>query len=199
MKQFEINEEPAEAAEEVLWSNFQYSIEITTLPKKMKKRPRNENKWKKVKAKILRNAVKEYKTKTGKEVKACQIKTTCTDKCKLLCKNKISESQRAKIFQNFWELGSLQRQRDFLGTCIEKLVLKFCQISSIVTSRKPNCCYFFIIDGEKIRVCKTFLINTLGITERMVRTVTTKKIHGNGISPKDGRGKHNNHRMLSKN
>lgn len=44
---------------------------------------------------------------------------------------------------------------------------------------------------EKIRVCKTFSIYTLGILEKMIRTVIQQ-----GIFAQDCRGKHGNHRKM---
>ncbi|KAJ8911490.1 hypothetical protein NQ315_010862 [Exocentrus adspersus] len=41
-----------------------------------------------------------------------------------------------------------------------------------------------------MRICKTFLINTLGIPERQIRTVTASRTTGSGIIPEDKRGKH---------
>lgn len=45
-------------------------------------------------------------------------------------------------------------------------------------------------------MCKTFFINTLGISERAVRTVIDGKISGNGFAPSDNRGKHNRHKKI---
>lgn len=96
-----------------------------------------------------------------------------------------------KFFDNFWSLSSLQRQRDYLSTCISILQVSVRRVKTDTTKqRRPNCCFFFLRDGKVTRICKTFLINTLGITERTLRTVIAAKISGSGIAPADGRGKH---------
>lgn len=48
--------------------------------------------------------------------------------------------------------------------------------------------FIFMTDGERVRICKTFLINTLRITERRLRTMTEVKVLGSGIIPEDKRG-----------
>lgn len=79
-----------------------------------------------------------------------------------------------------------------MNSCIETLILKYRRISS-QEPRKPNCAFFITKNEKKIRVCKTFLINTLGIAERRIRSVIQGKT-GTGMAPIDNRGKHSNHR-----
>ena len=40
--------------------------------------------------------------------------------------------------------------------------------------RSPNNAFYFTVNNNKIRVCKTFFINTLGICDRQIRTVKKK-------------------------
>lgn len=168
---------------------------LNTPMKKGKKRVRNQNNWKQVKAKRLRNLGQEYISRTGKIMKSRYMKPACTDKCILSCTKKISEECRSFLFKEYWNLGSLQRQRDFLGSCVEQLVLKYRRISS-AHPRKPNCAFYLLDNGKKIRVCKTFLINTLGISEKMMRTVINLKVSEQGIITEDRRGKHESHRKI---
>lgn len=165
--------------------------------KRGKKRVRNEGNWIKVKNKNMKNSGKSYKSRTGKIVEARKIRAPCTDKCVLSCSKKIVEHFRVQLFNEYWKLGSLQRQRDYLGYCTEKLVSKYRRITSTSSEpRRVNCAFYFLIDGQKIRVCKTFLINTLGITERSIRTVIKSKASGMEIAPEDKRGKHGKHKKL---
>lgn len=119
----------------------------------------------------------------------------CKDKCVLSCSKNLTEEFRSQLFKNYWELCSLQRQRDFLISCIEPLILKYRRISA-AEPRKPNCAFYVMNNDKKVRVCKTFLINTLGITERTIRTVIQAKVSGTGIAPSDERGKHNNQNKI---
>ena len=160
--------------------------------KKPKKRMRNVSNWGRVKAKMLRNTGKSYMSRTGQIVRARKMGAACTDKCILSCTKKVSEDYRIQLFTNYWALGSLQRQRDFLNSCIETLVLKYRRITAR-EPRKPNSAFYLMKEDQKIRVCKTFLINTLGITERQIRTVIKAKMTGTGMAPVDKRGKHGKH------
>lgn len=123
------------------------------------------------------------------------MKPACTDKCVLSCSKKVSEEFRTRLFNDYWGLGCLQRQRDFLGSCVEKLTLKYRRVSS-ARPRKPNCAFYIHDNGNKIRVCKTFLINTLSISEKVVRTVILSKVSERGIIAGDRRGKHENHKKI---
>lgn len=81
-------------------------------------------------------------------------------------------------------------------SCIEPVIVKYRRISA-TELRKPNCAFYVMNIDEKVRVCKFFLINTLGITERTIRTVIEAKVSGTGIAPSDKRGKHNNRKKIS--
>ncbi|CAG4992700.1 unnamed protein product [Parnassius apollo] len=56
--------------------------------------------------------------------------------------------------------------------------------------RKENTAYYLLNENKEIRVCKTFLINTLGITQRIIRSVIDGKARNDGFTPPDQRGKH---------
>lgn len=165
--------------------------------KKGKKRQRNPAKWKRSQAKTRKNLGKSYVSRTGKHVKEKVMKPPCPERCKLKCSKKFSENQRAKLFEDYWGLGSLQRQRDFLGSCVEKLVTKYRRITS-AEARNTNCVFYLNKDddGSKVRVCKTFLINTFGITERTIRMVIHSKATGSGIIAQDQRGTHGRHSKI---
>lgn len=173
-------------------SNRQENTAISPIPKIGKKRVRNEDNWLKNKKKKLKNSGKSYVTKSGRSIEARKMKAPCSEKCVQKCSTKISDEQRNIIFNEFWALASFQRQRDFLGSCVEQLVLKYRRISS-AEPRRPNSAFYFHVNGHKVRVCKVFLMNTLGISEKTLRTVIQAKVTGTGIIPEDGRGKHGKH------
>ncbi|CAG9771463.1 unnamed protein product [Ceutorhynchus assimilis] len=164
-------------------------------PKKGKKRLRKESNWKRANRKKSKNSGQEYTSARGKTVLAKSMKPPCQNKCILSCSKKISQEYRQQLFKEYWELGSYQRQRDFLGSCVDKLNLTYRRISS-ATPRNPNCAFYFYNNGEKMRICKTFLINTLGISEKTLRTVIYSKVSGNGVIVEDRRGKHNKHKKI---
>lgn len=173
-------------------SNSGNFLETTCPTNKTKKRLRDVNNWGKVKAKILKNSGQAYKSRTGKMVDARKMGPLCSDKCILSCTKNISEDYRSQLFEDYWAMGSFQRQRDYLNSCIETLIIKYRRVSA-QEPRKPNCAFYITKNEQKVRVCKTFLINTLGITERRIRTVIQGKTE-TGMAPIDNRGKHSNHR-----
>lgn len=98
---------------------------------------------------------------------------TCSEKCRLACSSKISTEMRTTLFDSYWKLGLLQRQRDYLGSCVRLMTPAYRRIKDtrINNPRKPNTVFYLCNEGREIRVCKTFLTNTLGISERILRTV----------------------------
>ncbi|CAH0716233.1 unnamed protein product, partial [Brenthis ino] len=114
--------------------------------------------------------------------------------CRLQCRNKFSEDQRKEIFKSYWNLASLQRQRNFLCTCIELINISCRRIKNLDKPRTPNCSFSLLNNGQCFKVCKKFLLNTLGITERTLRTVIETRNYNAGNAPKDNRGKHGNHK-----
>ena len=164
--------------------------------KKGKKRIRKPENWKKNQRKCLRNAGQQYTSARGKLVKAREMGPVC--KCRLNCSINISEKLRKKFFDEYWALGSLQRQRDYLSSCIDVVKVSYRRIKeNVELPRKPNCAFYFLQDGKRVKVCKPFLINTLGLKERTLRSVIDTKFSGIGASPNDMRGKHKHHSKLS--
>ncbi|GFS88945.1 uncharacterized protein TNCV_5037941 [Trichonephila clavipes] len=49
----------------------------------------------------------------------------CGDKCRLTCRNKFTEEQRKYIFNEYWKMGDLQRQRDFIAINTAKINPKY--------------------------------------------------------------------------
>ncbi|CAG5005425.1 unnamed protein product [Parnassius apollo] len=163
-----------------------------TKTKKGKKRIRNPQKWKKNISKELKNSGKEYVSRTGKNIDAKVMRPPCN--CRLQCRNQFSEDQRRQIFESYWNLASIQRQRDFLCSCIEPLNILCRRIKNVEKPRTPNCSFLFLNNGRGFKMCKTFLLNTLGISERTLRTVIEAKKYNSGMAPKDNRGKHGHHK-----
>ncbi|KAJ8865633.1 hypothetical protein PR048_033153, partial [Dryococelus australis] len=67
-----------------------------------------------------------YKELTGEEFvngadKLIPARTSCGDKCRLRCKSKVSEEDRKCIIKNFWQLGDITSQRQFIANSTEKI------------------------------------------------------------------------------
>lgn len=147
---------------------------------------------KKETAKRLRNMGKEYisVSKSCKVISARTMGGPCTEKCRLACFNKFSQEQRQVIFDQYWKLGNLEQQRAFIAASIEPVKPKY-RYTRMENQRNFNQAFYFSIQDAKIRVCKLFFKNTLGINDRPIRTVMKKK--NNGFIELESRGKHSNH------
>ncbi|KAE8740383.1 hypothetical protein FOCC_FOCC014121 [Frankliniella occidentalis] len=116
----------------------------------------------------------------------------CKVTCRI-CKKRVSPEERESIFKTFWKLDSVHRKRDFISRSVSTKKPASC---STIPSRAKKTArrYSLTVTGareEKIAVCKTMFINTLGIPDCWVETSLKKCQGSDGQSP-DKRGKHNN-------
>lgn len=158
-----------------------------------RKRLRNETEWKRNKIRTLRNSGKEYLNWSGKVQPARKMKDSCPNSCKRKCKQKINEEQREEIFNEYWAMADINRQRDFVARHVEVRNKGRSTTRNIdgsendsdnsimenLSRRTYSNYYFFTINLTKIAVCKTFFLNTLAISAQVVKTVIKKKgVHG---------------------
>ncbi|XP_030762052.1 uncharacterized protein LOC115886868 [Sitophilus oryzae] len=166
--------------------------------KKVRKRKANPESWKKNIAKRQRNSGQSYIScsKTKKTFKKREIGKPCKETCWLKCSSYIPDETRLKIFSDYWKLADLQSQRCFLSAHIEKLGVKY-RYTREGSSRKPNNAFYFMIDGRRHRVCKTFFKSTLAISDRPIRTIIEKKtLCAGGMISSEMRGKHGKHHRV---
>lgn len=158
----------------------------------------NPASWKKNVRKQNRNEGVEYTTIKGKTVAARSIKQLGVD-CpgKMKCLSKISHEARKVLFDSFWAMGNLQRQRDYLSTMVKAEPIKHKRAEGSM-KRKNTMNYNFIYDDTMHRVCKPFFLNTLSITYDVIKTVMEKcdRSQTNIQSP-DKRGHHTPSTKLS--
>lgn len=200
------SESSSECESETLSSNTEMAVvqdntnaiaENDITIKRTKKRKCNRLLWKKNSAKIARNSGKEYvsSSKSARVIKAREMKAPCGDTCKLKCNSRVSAESRQYIFENYWALGNSQRQRDYLSSCMSSIKPKY-QYPRNENKRRDNNAFHFVINGDRIRVCKIFFKSTLDITDRPIRTVIEKRNGVGGMISNDLRGKHGNHPKL---
>lgn len=175
--------------------------ELESPAKKGSKRKKQPQNWGRSLQKKLRNEGKRYvmHSKDKKEREERKVKPACGEKCRLKCSMKFTEEQRLYIFASYWELGDIEKQRQFIANSIDQIVPKYryVRIGGTRQQRKPNNAFYFKLNEGRVRVCKLFFINTLDINDRPIRTVLKKKnkVCGNLIE-NDLRGKHNNHHTV---
>lgn len=175
-------------------SDAQITTSDLTL-KRGKKRTLNPPEWLKNKAKQLRNSGQAYTNyKTKKQYEKREMRGPCSQKCRLKCSTKINNEQRACFFEKYWQLNNVTRQRDFISRSMQPLRPTY-RYTKNEQGRRFNNAFYFEIEGEQIRVCKTFFKNTLGINDRPIRTVIAKKEAG--FVTDDFRGKHKNHHHVA--
>ncbi|CAH2102544.1 unnamed protein product [Euphydryas editha] len=95
-------------------------------------------------------------------------------------------------FEEIIHEGSLQCQRDFLSSCISITNIVCRRVKNLAKPRTPNSLFSFMKNGHTRRIIKTFLLNTLGIAQRTLRTVIEVRSSETGIAPTDLRGRHGN-------
>ena len=128
-------------------------------------------------SKRLRNLGQEYISSKGKTVESRRMKRRCKeDSCKKLGRlcSAMEDSQRCQIFNSYYALGDINRQREFILHHTEVTDTKQKTSKSEVSRRQKTIRYFFTKDNVRIPVCKTFFINTLDISDRVVRTALEK-------------------------
>nr|XP_037873863.1 uncharacterized protein LOC110386562 [Bombyx mori]XP_037873864.1 uncharacterized protein LOC110386562 [Bombyx mori]XP_037873865.1 uncharacterized protein LOC110386562 [Bombyx mori] len=95
------------------------------------------------------------------------------------------DRRRFQIFDYYWSLGSLQRQRDWIAKSVIKKEVKTHTTDKGDSSRR-NCTYEYYINEEGRRqVCQKFLLSTLDVTQRFI--LYTLKNASEGFSKIDGR------------
>lgn len=124
-------------------------------------------------AKILRNRGQAYtRPKSKRLVPSRSVKSACTN-CRLKCSQRLSADNRTELFNNYWKLGNIDLQRAYIRSCMAEINPKYRYVRSH-NSRRLNHAFYFTIADHKYRVCKTFFISTLDITDRTIRTVIAK-------------------------
>ncbi|XP_050509077.1 uncharacterized protein LOC126886255 [Diabrotica virgifera virgifera] len=175
-----------------------------------RKKLRQPATWKQADTKRLRNGGEAYlstrivqnadgtKTKSKILRPAKTILPPCGNKCKLKCSEKLDEAQRNKIFKEYWNLNDLDKQREYISSNLKAVAPRY-RYSNKKAPRKPNNAYYFLIDGQQVRVCKYFFMATLSINHKIITTVLRKQTvcETGKVIEKDKRGKHGKHQKIS--
>jgi hypothetical protein len=149
-----------------------------------RKKKRKEEDWKGNVRKFNRAHGLPYTGLTGKEQGHKKMNYRECSKCRFSCSVKIPEEQADKIFNTYYQLGSYEKQRNFICQHVEQSESKRC-----TTNRKEHSnAYFLTVDGKKERVCKAFFLGTLDIGKKTVEYSLKKKEHGVFVGS-DNRGK----------
>lgn len=120
------------------------------------------------------------------------MKPPCEDKCRLYCNFKFTEIERQTIFEEFWAMGDIEKQRHYILKAMKTVTPKYRYVRADATCNRSNNQAFFFkcgVNSENIlRVCKYFFMATLDITIRMIRTTLDKQSETGAIDS-DHRGR----------
>nr|CAI5849899.1 unnamed protein product [Callosobruchus analis] len=108
--------------------------------------------------------------KPGKIMKSRCDQNKCIKECV-----SIDEEQRKNTFEAFYGTCSLQLQRQFIVRYVEAQKVKRKRTQADNSRRTLTFSYTLPKGNVKVGVCKTMFINTLGISEKTLRTTMSKR------------------------
>lgn len=164
--------------------------EVTNRPKKGRKRKLKFSDYENKKRKNSGQSYCSHK-KPHNEKPARTIKGSCNCK-RLQCQKNIPEDERNNIFDEYWKLGNITAQRQYVTNLVTSSEVIRKRTNKEISRRSSSLTYFLRCgedkNFEKYQVCKKFFINTLGISERIVFTALQKLDQNTGIVEEDKRG-----------
>ena len=141
-----------------------------------------------------RNYGKSYRSPyTGREVPTRRIlKPRCSSKyCHgrdLHC-DEFDQNERQCILDAYYNMGDLQSQRQWIQSHIIESEPSYKRHKAKENSRKKQTISYYLPKGDsKLTVCRKMFLNTVGISERQVRTVLKKKDRY-GVLQNESRGR----------
>lgn len=140
-------------------------------------RKRNPEKWACNKRKTLRNTGQSYLNTKGKLVEAKKMRESCGSTCRSKCETKITDDDRQRAFETFWNLGDIVKQRKFLYRYISSSTPKRRRSES---SNRTLTLHFHLDrrddDGtsQLVLVCKKMFKNTLAVSSQVIQGVVKK-------------------------
>lgn len=170
---------------------------LTETTGRSRKRQREPSTWKQATAKRLRNSGQTYSNKKGTQVEGKKfVNVDC--KCKKKCSEQFSEDERRGIFVNFWEMGNFGKQNAYLCGLVHQVQIKQKRPRDGSKSGRV-CSYVYNLQHQDrtTKVCKTFFLDTFGMTSdgRVLRAL--QKIRNERSPGEDLRGKHTPSKKIS--
>ncbi|XP_050302790.1 uncharacterized protein LOC126740705 [Anthonomus grandis grandis] len=137
--------------------------------------------------KRLRNSGLSHLNYKNETVKAKSIlPNPCLNKkCVNNC-NAFTEEERLELFSLYCSMESSVEKKSFLNGCVNVVLIKRKRTKKESSRRGLTYQYYFMKEGMRVRVCQQFVINTLNITQKIIRNSIQGKLKEN----RDHRGKH---------
>lgn len=161
--------------------------EVKTKKNLTRKRSIDFAEWQRNKRKRSHQAGEEYVSSRGKKVAAKSIKPKkdCVNNCKFKCTEKVDKNSREKIFMDFYKLDH-SGKRNFINQTTTCVTVASGKESS---RKKKSYSYYFMVGEESFRVCKSYYLSTLAVSQKMVYNVHEKKCAVSGVVDTDSRGR----------
>ena len=162
--------------------------------KKVRKRQRNDSKWKKNVIKRARLTGQAYISSTGKKISAkapvLDEKLCGKAKCRLNCDDKVDRESRAAIMSQYYSL-SAESQTSHLFSSLNVSTPKWSMLNA-ERHREISVKYTVSVQGSSVTVCKKAFMNLYGVTQSKVDHVVSQLRAGQATVRPSLRGKHSN-------
>lgn len=143
----------------------------------------NVENWIRIKQRTARARGEEYVSRQGKVIRARELQPPCDSKCRFNCSEKLTEADRQKSFDIYWQLADFIKQRKYLyeHTKAEPVARRRGRKEHGI-KRKFSLKFFldiYRLDGsikEQIKVCAKMFVNTFDICNNVIRTLHKKII-----------------------
>ncbi|CAL4099113.1 unnamed protein product [Meganyctiphanes norvegica] len=150
-----------------------------------RKRQRNFENWKNIKAKVARNKGQMYTTcRTNQQVPARAVGKAC--KCG--CFDKLGIVNIKEIFDYFWEIGDYDLQNAYISNLVTSVKIKRSRVKDRPSRQTRRLSYTLIHNNTVYSVCRIAFYNIHSISDRRVRTALEKQC-APGIIELDKRGR----------
>ena len=161
-----------------------------------RKRIRDPSSWKSSVRKRLRQSGKQYTDSRGKQqaARCVKIKKDCT-KCRFKCSANFSEDDRLALFHEFWTLNDNEK-RHFFARTTELAPTSRKRTTNVVSRKKNTIRYSLPCNGQNIRVCKTFYLSTVDVSQKRIINYYSSK-HEAGDTPNRYQWGTNSNRTVS--
>lgn len=138
--------------------------------------------------KLKKDRGEAYVSATGVPRLGKQMRKPCIrHKCRLNCQDRVTENDRANVFNEFYGLGDTHLQWEYIAQRLGRIIPKF---RSKKSTRSYNLEYNFFLNGNKVRVCKVMFINTLNVSDGVCVTALNKCNEYGVLIQNDQRGHH---------
>ncbi|XP_038063127.1 uncharacterized protein LOC119733829 [Patiria miniata] len=146
--------------------------------RKARKRKCRQEEWQQHIQKQKRNCGKAYISRGDKNQPAREMGPPCAGKnAWQKCTSHISSTERDAIFVQYWATGSYESQRDFIVQNVQEVPTGTCTCSKNKKGSRSKCAYVYHmpLNERKVRVCRRFFLNTLGVWQKTVGYTLKKK------------------------